>query len=137
MKCKFCGSDLFYGHQVCHMDILVDEDENYYDGVHEDLCYDIYDSNAPFGPFQCCGCGAEYDELTDGEPFSEPIKGWKPRFGRDVSTNEYEITIRVYTLQDTVSVYATSVQEAVDKARDTYGRGNEIVCVKQIMTNWE
>lgn len=38
----------------------------------------IYESNTPFGPFQCCGCGAVYDELKDGQKeTSGPIEGWK------------------------------------------------------------
>lgn len=38
----------------------------------------IYDTGNPYGPFQCTGCGAVYDELTDtATPTSGPISGWK------------------------------------------------------------
>lgn len=78
MKCKHCGGEQFVGHQLVRMDILVDGNGDYIDAVHpEDPGIDIYDSEAAYGPFQCCGCGAEYDALADGEDsISGPIVGW-------------------------------------------------------------
>lgn len=78
MKCKHCGGEQFVGHQVVRMDVLVDENGNYIDAVTPDAPgNDIYDSEAAYGPFQCCGCGAEYDKLVEGEDFIDgPIEGW-------------------------------------------------------------
>ena len=77
MKCKHCEGEQFVAHQVCRMEILVDGKGDYIDGVHKDVALDIYDSEPAYSPFQCTGCGAEYDELTEGEePISGPIEGW-------------------------------------------------------------
>lgn len=39
---------------------------------------DIYDSEKPYGPYQCETCGAEYEELKDGqEPISGPVEDWQ------------------------------------------------------------
>lgn len=77
MKCKHCGGESFIGHQLVRMDILVDGDGDYVDGVHKDISYDITDSEAAYGPFQCCGCGAEYNALAKGEDSIDgPVEGW-------------------------------------------------------------
>ena len=77
MRCKYCGGEQFIAHQICRMDVLVDGNGDFIDGVHKDLNLDIYDSESPYGPFQCCGCGAEYDALEDGEDsFSGPVEEW-------------------------------------------------------------
>lgn len=78
MKCKFCDGQVFVGHQVCHMDILVDDSGAFLDNMPSGAEASIYESDTPFGPFQCCGCGAVYDELKGGqEEVSGPIEGWK------------------------------------------------------------
>lgn len=77
MKCEHCGGELFVAHQICRLDVLVDGTGQFVDGVHKDIALDIYDSEHPYGPYQCCGCGAEYDALEDGEnSFSGPVEGW-------------------------------------------------------------
>lgn len=77
MKCKYCGGEQFVAHQICRMEILVDGEGDYIDGVHKDIGLDIYDSEPAYGPFQCCGCGAEYDVLADGEDSIDgPVEGW-------------------------------------------------------------
>lgn len=79
MKCKFCGGDRFYGHQIVRVNIIVDENQDYVDGVHGDMSLDVYDSEPAYGPFQCIKCGAEYDVLADGEKeLSDPVIGWEP-----------------------------------------------------------
>lgn len=77
MKCKCCGGEQFVAHQEVRMEILVDGNGSYKAGIHKDISYDIYDSGNPYGPFQCCGCGAEYEELADGEePICGPVEDW-------------------------------------------------------------
>ena len=85
MKCRFCNGERFVGHQVCHMDILVDGSGAFLDNMPSGAAASIYESNTPFGPFQCCGCGAVYGELEDGQiEESGPIEGWKwPEAGPD------------------------------------------------------
>ncbi len=58
MKCK-CGSRYFTAHQVCHHDIIVDDDGKY----KEDLL--IYYHEKSFGPFTCIKCGSIYEELEE------------------------------------------------------------------------
>jgi len=73
LKCK-CGNQKFSAHQVLHVSIVVDEENDYLhpeSGENEFDCIggeDIYEANNPFGPYQCTNCGEEYDELcTDLE----------------------------------------------------------------------
>lgn len=56
MKCN-CGNDKFFAHQIARHDIIVDEHNNFQENV------DIYDSEAPYGPYTCTKCDKEYDEL--------------------------------------------------------------------------
>lgn len=79
MKCKYCGGERFTAHQLVRMDVIVDGDGEWVQNLHEDdFAQNIYDSERPYGPFQCCGCGAEYDELAEGEePHSGPVEGLK------------------------------------------------------------
>ena len=64
MKCRFCDGQVFVGHQVCHLDILVDDSGAFLDNMPGGAEASIYESNTPFGPFQCCGCGAVYDAVS-------------------------------------------------------------------------
>ncbi len=88
MKCKFCGSSMFIGHQVCRMDVLVGEVGEFADNLPGGAEANIYDSEAPYGPFTCQNCGAEYEELKDGEePLSGPHQGWpKPKSETELET---------------------------------------------------
>ena len=78
MKCKFCGSTRFIGRQVRRMDVLVGEDGSFlanFPGASEP---NIYNSECPYGPFICQGCGADYETLQDGEAsIYGPIKDWQ------------------------------------------------------------
>lgn len=74
MKCRFCDGQVFVGHQVCHLDILVDDSGAFLDNMPGGAEASIYESNTPFGPFQCCGCGAVYDELKDKRKRPVPSK---------------------------------------------------------------
>ena len=63
MKCKKCGNNKFYAHQLCRMDVIVDENGEFEDNVHpEAMGQDIYDSGKPYGPFTCTKCGWEYEK---------------------------------------------------------------------------
>lgn len=59
--CPNCGGKLFYAHQMVRMDIVVDSDNNFYENLSEDVASDIYDSEEPYGPYQCVECGTEFD----------------------------------------------------------------------------
>lgn len=97
MKCKHCGGEQFIGHQLARMDILVDGDGDYIDGVHKDISLDIYDSEPAYGPFQCCGCGAEYDALAEGEnSFSGPGEGWSWEEDKSYSREQFLDVIQSY-----------------------------------------
>ena len=60
-RCE-CGNDNFYAHQVCRHTIYVDPQGNYQEGL------DIYDSESPYGPFECSNCGKRYENIPDELP---------------------------------------------------------------------
>lgn len=63
MRCKKCGNTRFFAHQICRMDVVVNEQGNFEQNVHpEDISQDIYDSEKPYGPYICTKCGHEFDE---------------------------------------------------------------------------
>lgn len=78
MKCKHCGGKEFFAHQVCRLNIIVDSDGEFLDNAHGDANQAIYDAGNPYGPFQCCTCGAEYDgnNLEDAKEISGPSQNW-------------------------------------------------------------
>jgi hypothetical protein len=94
MKCPICGEDVFFAHQQCPMEVLVDGDGEFFDnatitpvGIN---AVDIYDPGTPYGPFTCYKCGAEFDELEDGaEVIDGPVEGWesKPSYAEDSADN--------------------------------------------------
>lgn len=57
--CGKCGHGKFIAQQHCSHEVIVDSEGNF----EEDL--GIYDSERPFGPYQCRFCGEYYDELED------------------------------------------------------------------------
>ena len=63
MKCS-CGNNEFNAHQVCRLDVVVDEKGNWLRNPNFDTDGAIYDSGTPYGPFTCTKCGKEYEELT-------------------------------------------------------------------------
>ena len=64
LKCK-CGCEEFIAHQVCHMEIIVDGNNEFIDNYYGTAEDSIYEAGDPYGPYTCVVCGAEYDELTD------------------------------------------------------------------------
>ena len=62
MKCE-CGNDKFYAHQVCHMDVVVNE-HNDWESNHPDSESCCYESDNPFGPYVCTECDKEYPDLS-------------------------------------------------------------------------
>lgn len=81
MKCQICGNEEFYGHQTVHVDVICDGDGEFIGNANGSLDASTYEADATFGPFTCTYCGAEYDELEDGQNvsgfsvFYAPIKG--------------------------------------------------------------
>ncbi len=55
-KCK-CGNDKFAAHQQSYHDVIVNASGTFVEDK------GIYESNTPYGPFTCTGCGAQHDEL--------------------------------------------------------------------------
>lgn len=64
MQCK-CGNKTFVAHQVCHLDVVVDSENEFLRNLHDTSEASIYYSGMPFGPYTCTVCGAEYNELSD------------------------------------------------------------------------
>ena len=62
MACA-CGNTEFTAHQVCHLDVIVGEDNIYVRSFTGDTDKDIYYAAPPFGPYSCTKCGKEYNEL--------------------------------------------------------------------------
>ena len=63
MKCE-CGNDKFTAHQVCHMDVIVNEFNEWQENTPDDKSC-CYDSGNPFGPYTCTKCGKEYPDLSE------------------------------------------------------------------------
>ena len=70
MKCV-CGNDQFYAHQIVRTDVIVNGNNvfesnplsmNRDTGMVEEF-FSIYDSEPPYGPYECTVCGREYEEL--------------------------------------------------------------------------
>lgn len=80
MRCKHCNGERFTAHQVCRLDVIVDGTGEFLENAHKDAAQAIYDAETPYGPFQCCGCGAEYDGniLDCAVETSGPVQGWTP-----------------------------------------------------------
>lgn len=69
MKCKFCGHDKFFARQEARIDVIVDGKFMCADNIHYDVAADIHDREDAFGPFTCEKCGAEYEELKEGDSY--------------------------------------------------------------------
>ena len=66
MKCK-CGNDKFTAHQVLHVDVIVDGNNNFLENPNNNIEENVYHANDPFGPYRCTKCGEKYDELEEQE----------------------------------------------------------------------
>lgn len=55
-KCQ-CGCREFVANQVCYHEVLVGENGEFLEDC------GIYDSNAPYAPFECRACGKVYEVL--------------------------------------------------------------------------
>ena len=66
-SCPQCGCQSFYAHQVCRVDIVVDGHNTFLENIISDkeLGNSVYDSETPYGPYQCIECGKEFSELSD------------------------------------------------------------------------
>lgn len=63
MACPKCGSDRFMCYQVCRHDIVVNDRNDYVEGLTGDSDADIYDAETPYGPYTCMRCKTPYDTL--------------------------------------------------------------------------
>lgn len=57
--CPKCGCKEFIGHQVCHMEVVVDGNGVWLRSVKRG----IYQADKPFAPFTCKRCGNEFSSL--------------------------------------------------------------------------
>jgi len=63
--CPKCGWDRFSANQICRCDIIVNSENEFIRNNTEDNSVFISSTEAPYGPYICEGCGAEYDDLED------------------------------------------------------------------------
>jgi len=57
-----CGNAEFYAHQVCHLDVVVNGNNDWQRNSPDDNSA-CYESGTPFGPYTCTKCGKEYDDI--------------------------------------------------------------------------
>lgn len=63
-----CGNNRFYARQVCRLDIIVDGSNNFQGNAHDGSAEaSIYDSETPYGPYECTKCGKTCDDLKELE----------------------------------------------------------------------
>ncbi|AOQ24573.1 hypothetical protein MTAT_19160 [Moorella thermoacetica] len=62
-SCPLCGSNKFIAHQVCYLDVVVDDNNHWLNNLYESASASIYEAGTPFGPYVCLNCGQEYEEL--------------------------------------------------------------------------
>lgn len=94
MRCKCCNGTRFIAHQVVRMDVMVDEKNNFIGNLFGGAESHIYDAGTPYGPYTCTDCGAEYDELAEGElptNMRQNADGkWSFNDGREVTVSHIE-----------------------------------------------
>ena len=61
MECS-CGSNEFFGRQVCHVDVIVSGDNEFQRNAIEGEMA-VYWSGNPFGPYTCNQCHKVYEDL--------------------------------------------------------------------------
>lgn len=64
-RCSKCGHTKFSAHQRICTDIIVDGDNQFLKNNSSDNSVSIYEQEAPYGPYSCKLCGAEYSSLED------------------------------------------------------------------------
>lgn len=63
LKCPKCGSTKsFNAHQVCYLDVVVDDYGTFINNLCRSANKSIYDSEEPYGPYTCRECGETFDE---------------------------------------------------------------------------
>lgn len=68
MACTECGNKEFNAHQKCRLDIVVDDQGDFLRNPNNDIVAAIYDSETPYGPFECTECRKEFDTLPAQTP---------------------------------------------------------------------
>lgn len=71
-RCPICSGTKFTGHQLVRTFVYVNEYGNYMEDLPGGIEANVYDSEKPYGPFECVGCGKEYDELPEEERVTLP-----------------------------------------------------------------
>jgi DNA-directed RNA polymerase subunit RPC12/RpoP len=60
-KCSKCGSCQFLGNLRMHVVVVVDGENNFI--KHHKEVEESYANEEPHGPYECCECGALYNEI--------------------------------------------------------------------------
>lgn len=74
MKCKICNGERFMAQLIVHMDVYVNGNGDFDGDSLGDVDANTQHVGEPFGPFVCCQCGAEYEELDRSDPASGPVE---------------------------------------------------------------
>jgi hypothetical protein len=125
MVCPFCGCDHFYARQLCYHDIIVDNDCNFISDE------GIYDSEKPYGDFECTDCGAEFSDLEPTAIVCMPVAAESKKEFKD---KVFELADIMYRNHDTgtpaqhldMALYLFNKHEGTDRALDTQ-TFNEII----------
>jgi hypothetical protein len=72
-SCANCGSKEFSANQVVRANIIVDFQNNFLRNSANSLEDSVYEADNPFGPYSCCNCGEEFDEICDLEKNIENV----------------------------------------------------------------
>lgn len=66
-ECPDCGKNEFSANQVCRVNVVVDNLNNFIRNQDNNMESSVYDADNPFGPYSCMDCGFSFDEIDELE----------------------------------------------------------------------
>ena len=63
--CTNCGWKRFFAHQTVIADIVVDEENDFIENCATNGEIIAESAGTPFGPYICCNCGMQYDDIPE------------------------------------------------------------------------
>ena len=117
-RCKKCGGTEFVAHQRVYTDIVVDGDNQFMKNHSENDSVAIYESENPYGPYKCCMCGAEYDDLQELPDDETEFVGYIHYFDSDEKIGYRTEEELIRKLEDVIA-YLGSLKLTVDGIADT------------------